>query len=60
VLIGGALLLFAVLQWQRVAFGNLDYSETMRFVIPAVTLIALGIQTILGSFMISIMSIRRT
>jgi len=32
----------------------------MRFVIPAVTLIALGIQTVLGSFMISIMSIRRT
>lgn len=60
VAIGSALLLFAVLKWQQVSFGNLDYGETMRFVIPAVTLIALGIQTILGSFMISVMSIRRT
>jgi glycosyltransferase involved in cell wall biosynthesis len=59
-LVGAALLAFAVLQWQQVSFGNLDYGQTMRFVIPAVTLIALGIQTILGSFMISIMSIRRT
>lgn len=58
--IGSALLLFAVLRWQQVSFGDLDYGETMRLVIPAVTLIALGIQTVLGSFMISIMSIRRT
>ena len=58
--LGGALLLVALVQWQRVSFGNLDYGETMLLVIPAVTLVALGIQTILGSFMVSIMSIRRT
>jgi glycosyltransferase involved in cell wall biosynthesis len=59
-LIGGVLLLFAVAQWQQVSFGNLDYAATMRLVIPAVTFIALGIQTVLGSFMISIMAIRRS
>ena len=59
-LIGGALLTFAFALWQRNSFGPLDYAQTMRLVIPGVTLIALGIQAILGSFMISIMSIRRT
>jgi len=59
-LVGGALLLFAFVQWHQASFGRLDYGETMRLVIPAVTLIALGIQTILGSFMISLMAIRRT
>jgi glycosyltransferase involved in cell wall biosynthesis len=59
-LIGGVLLTFAFALWQRNSFGPLDYAQTMRLVIPAVTLIALGIQAILGSFMISIMSIRRT
>jgi glycosyltransferase involved in cell wall biosynthesis len=60
VLIGGALLTFAFSVWQRNSFGPLNYSQTMRVVIPGVTLIALGIQSILGSFMISIMAIRRT
>jgi glycosyltransferase involved in cell wall biosynthesis len=59
-LVGGALLTFAFALWQRNSFGPLDYAQTMRLVIPAVTLIALGIQSILGSFMISIMAIRRT
>ncbi|HKO48362.1 MAG TPA: glycosyltransferase family 2 protein [Polyangiaceae bacterium] len=59
-LIGVGLLAFAFAQWQQVSFGRLDYAATMRLVIPAVTLIALGIQAVLGSFMISIMSINRT
>jgi hypothetical protein len=58
--VGGALLTFAFALWQRNSFGPLDYAQTMRLVIPAVTLIALGIQSILGSFMISILSIRHT
>jgi glycosyltransferase involved in cell wall biosynthesis len=59
-LVGGVLLAFAFALWQRNSFGPLDYAQTMRLVIPGVTLIALGIQSILGSFMVSIMSIRRT
>jgi len=58
-LVGGGLVAFAFALWQRTSFGSLDYAYTMRFVIPGVTLIALGIQSILGSFMISIMSIGR-
>jgi len=58
-LVGGGLVAFAFALWQRASFGALDYAHTMRFVIPGVTLIALGIQSILGSFMISIMSIGR-
>ena len=58
-LLGAGLVAFAVALWQRASFGSLDYAYTMRFVIPGVTLIALGIQGILGSFMISIMSIGR-
>ena len=57
---GGILLAFAFAHWQQNSFGPLDYGQTMRIVIPGVTLIALGIQAILGSFMVSIMSIRRT
>jgi len=57
---GAALICTAFLTWRQASFGHLNYGQTMRVVIPGVTLIALGIQTILGSFMISIMSIRRT
>jgi hypothetical protein len=57
--IGTGLIAFAFALWQRNSFGSLDYAQTMRLVIPGVTLIALGIQSILGSFMISIMSIHR-
>lgn len=59
-LVGVVLLAFAFSLWQQNSFGPLNYARTMRLVIPGVTLIALGIQSILGSFMISIMSIRRT
>jgi hypothetical protein len=59
VAIGGALLLAALNIWRLHDFGALDYAHTMRVVIPAVTLVALGAQAILGSFMISIMGMNR-
>src|SRR5207245_11391136 len=52
-------LILAVVSWQSVGFGNLDPSTTMREVIPAVLLLALGTQTIFASFFISIMAIER-
>jgi glycosyltransferase involved in cell wall biosynthesis len=58
-LVGLALLLVAVNQWRSVNFGNLDYSRTMRLVIPGVTLTALGFQTLLSSFFASILGMRR-
>ena len=58
-LIGLALLLAAVNQWQSAGFGDLDYARTMRLVIPGVTLTALGFQTVLSSFFASILGMRR-
>jgi len=47
-------------QWRRHDFGHLDYSQTMRWVIPGVTLTALGFQTIFSSFFVSILRMRRS
>jgi hypothetical protein len=58
-LVGVALLLLAVNQWRLAGFGNLDYAHSMRLVIPGVTLTALGFQTIVSSFFVSILGMRR-
>jgi glycosyltransferase involved in cell wall biosynthesis len=58
-LAGAVALVAAVISWQAVGFGNLDPSLTMREVIPAVVLLALGTQTVFASFFISILSIDR-
>ena len=58
-LAGLALLLDAVNQWRSTGFGDLDYAMTMRFVIPGATLTALGFQTVLSGFFISILGMRR-
>ena len=49
----------AVWQWKAVHFGHLDYAVTMRWVIPGTTLTALGFQTILSSFFVSILGMKR-
>jgi glycosyltransferase involved in cell wall biosynthesis len=59
VVAGIALLLAAVNQWRLVDFGALDYPRTMRLVVPGVTLTALGFQTMLSSFVVSILGMRR-
>jgi glycosyltransferase involved in cell wall biosynthesis len=56
---GIALLAAAVNQWRMAHFGHLDYSHTMRWVIPGATLTAVGFQTILASFFVSILGMRR-
>ena len=56
ILAGGvALLIAAVNQWRVQDFGALDYTKTMRLVVPGVTLTALGFQNLLASFFIGIM-----
>ena len=45
--------------WRAQNFGPLDYPATMRVVIPGVTMAALGFQTILSSFFISLLGLRR-
>jgi hypothetical protein len=58
-LLGIALLFAAIWQWRNTGFGSLDYSHTMRWVIPGATLTAIGFQTILSSFFVSILGMRR-
>ena len=59
VLIGMLLLVLALNQWRVADFGSLDYAKTMRLVIPGATLTALGFQTVLSSFFVSILGMRR-
>lgn len=56
---GLALLALAVFDWRQAGLGALDPRVTMRQVIPAVVLMMLGIQTVFGSFFLSIITLRR-
>jgi hypothetical protein len=56
---GIVLLVLAVARWAHEDFGPLDYASTMRLVVPGVTLTALGFQTVLSSFFLSILRMRR-
>jgi glycosyltransferase involved in cell wall biosynthesis len=58
-LCGACLLAIAIFSWYRVDFGPLDYTKTMRWVIPGITLFALGFQTIWASFFVSILAMKR-
>ena len=56
----GAYLLFDALAiWRSTGFGDLQYPVTMRWVIPGVTLVALGFETLLASFFLSLLGMRR-
>jgi hypothetical protein len=57
--VGLGLLIMAVNHWRLKNFGHLDYAQSMRWVIPGATLTALGFQTILSSFFVSILGMRR-
>lgn len=57
--VGVVLLASVVNQWRLADFGNLEYAKTMRVVISGATLTALGVQTILGSFFVSILGTLR-
>jgi glycosyltransferase involved in cell wall biosynthesis len=55
---GLSLLGLSVHEWWHADFGRLDYSHTMKLVIPGATLTALAVQTILSSFFVSILGMR--
>jgi glycosyltransferase involved in cell wall biosynthesis len=44
--------------WQEVGFGMLPFGENLRRLIPAVTLVAMGIQVVFSSFFLSILGLR--
>jgi glycosyltransferase involved in cell wall biosynthesis len=56
---GLALSVYAFSSWSSASFGPLDPSVTLRLVIPAATLIMIGLQTILSSFFLSILGLKR-
>lgn len=56
---GLALIGTAAWEWRASGFGPLDYPRTLRWVIPGVTLAALGFQTILSGFFVSILGMSR-
>ena len=58
-LIGIVLLGLALNEWRLAGFGRLDYARTMRLVVPGATIIALTVQTVLSSFFVSILGMRR-
>jgi glycosyltransferase involved in cell wall biosynthesis len=65
-IVGGLLLaaglagsVYAYLNWGEHSFGPLNTSQTMRIVIPSVTALTLGSQTVLSSFFLSILGLRR-
>jgi glycosyltransferase involved in cell wall biosynthesis len=56
---GSILLLAAMNEWRIRDFGPLNYAETMRLVVPGVTLFVLGFQTVLGCFFLSLLDLRQ-
>jgi glycosyltransferase involved in cell wall biosynthesis len=57
---GLALIGVVLARWIGADFGPLDYASAMNFVVPGVTLAALGFQTVLASFFFSLLGMRRT
>ena len=58
-LAGITLLAIAVNEWRLTGFGRLEYSQTMRVVIPGATLVMIAVQTIFSSFFISLLGLQR-
>ncbi len=48
---------YALTTWGRHSFGTIDYSSTLRVVIPSVVLLVLGSQTIVSSFFLSFLGL---
>jgi glycosyltransferase involved in cell wall biosynthesis len=49
-----------VWRWWRQDFGPLDYPQTMRWVVPGVTLVAIGFQTAMASLMSGVLMMQRS
>jgi glycosyltransferase involved in cell wall biosynthesis len=56
--IGLGFLIAAVLKWKAAGFGVISYPDSLRLVIPAVTCLTLGVQTIFFSFFLSILELQ--
>jgi len=59
VILAAGLFLFsqAVWIWRQAGYGRLSYAENLRLLIPAATLLILGIQTVFSSFFMSVLGL---
>jgi len=55
---GGALLLRALWMWGQASFGELHYSENLRRLVPATTLIVTGLQIVFSSFFMGVLALK--
>jgi hypothetical protein len=58
-LLGLGYLVAALLYWKEVSFGDLSYAESLRIVIPAITAISLGVQSMFCGFVLGILNLPR-
>jgi hypothetical protein len=56
--VGLGFLAAAILKWRAARFGIISYPESLRLVIPAVTCVTLGVQTLFSSFFLSILELK--
>jgi glycosyltransferase involved in cell wall biosynthesis len=56
---GLGLSLYALTTWNEAGFGQLDYPDTLRIVIPGATLISCGMQTAFSALFVSVLGLRR-
>ena len=59
-LVGLGFLVAAIWKWKTASFGVISYPDSLRLVIPAVTCMTLGIQTVFSSFFLSILELNRS
>ena len=57
-ILGSGLLAYALQLWSSAHYGPLDASENLRRLLPAVTLIVVGIQIIFSSFFMSMLGLK--
>ncbi len=56
--VGLAFIARVIYVWWRADFGPLNYPETMRWIVPGVTLVALGFQTALAALMAGVLKMQ--
>ena len=56
-LLGIIISILGIVVWKKESFGQLDPTFVMRLLIPAVTVIIIGIQILFASFFIGILNI---
>jgi hypothetical protein len=57
---GLGLAAYGLVAWGARGFGNLDPERTVRFALPAMTAVLLGVETALASFFLSLLGMRRS